>query len=153
MNINAGGTVVDDGTITGSVVVGMASASLAAGMLDGTGMVIGYVNNAGVVSPGDPGGIGTLTIEGTYTQTGALDIAIGSTSHDVLAIESPSGEMVSASLGGTLDVTLEQGVKLGKGESLVIMTFPAYGGKFQTTNLPPGMSIVYNPTNVTLVQN
>ncbi len=61
----SGGTLLVDGVITGAVTVA------AAGTLGGSGSV-GAVNNSGLVNPGN-GSTGILTINGAYTQSGALD--------------------------------------------------------------------------------
>src|SRR5205085_755492 len=66
------GTTTADGTLnaTGGVAVN-------GGVLGGVGTVKGNVTNAGRVAPGSP--VGTLTVNGNFTQTaaGELDIEIG----------------------------------------------------------------------------
>ncbi len=58
-----------------------------------------------------------------------------------------------ANLGGTLNVTAQSGIKLAKSDSYTIMSFASSAGEFATTNLPPGMTIVYDATSVMLVQH
>ncbi|MEZ0390358.1 MAG: autotransporter domain-containing protein, partial [Verrucomicrobium sp.] len=70
-----------------------------AGILGGSGLIIGNVSNDGIVAPGNS--IGTLAIRGNFRQSrqGTLEIEVGSLSHfDQLVV---SG---TARLGGTLKV-------------------------------------------------
>ncbi|MGO4842490.1 autotransporter outer membrane beta-barrel domain-containing protein, partial [Rhizobiaceae sp. 2RAB30] len=63
-----GGTMVVDGVLGGSLIVGEG------GRLEGTGRV-GATTNSGVVAPGS-GDIGTLTVEGNYVgDDGLVEIA------------------------------------------------------------------------------
>lgn len=64
----SGGRLSVNGTLNGPVTVNPSST------LGGTGTINGVVTNAGIVSPGNS--IGTLTINGSYTQTGNLNIEI-----------------------------------------------------------------------------
>ena len=74
--------------------------------LSGKGNITANLSNSGQVEPGEwPGALGTLTINGDYTQNadGVLLIEIGGLldgQYDVLDIAG------TASLGGTLDVSL-----------------------------------------------
>jgi hypothetical protein len=118
LNIN-GGTLTGSGTITGNVSTGNISSV------------------GGTVSPGLSPGI--LTISGNYTQCAAcaLSIEIGGltvgTQYDRLAI---SG---SATLAGTLNVTLINPFTPTTGNTFQFMTFASRSGDFATKNLPnPG---------------
>lgn len=66
-NTYAGPTSIEQGTLQldGSVLSNTSVASSAT--LSGIGTIFASVKNAGVVAPGDPGGLGDLTIAGDYT--------------------------------------------------------------------------------------
>ena len=100
------------------------------GTLSGTGRVGGDVTNEGIVAPGDSPG--TLHVGGNYSQGrgGVLDIEIASLfSFDQLMV---SG---AATLGGTLDVTLE-GYTGHAGDIFTILTSSGLSGNFLTIDLP-----------------
>lgn len=90
------------------------------GTLGGYGTVANDVNNAGTVSPG--GSIGTLTINGDYTQTatGTLYAEVDANSSDQLHV---SG---TANLDGALVIVPETGDLFSSGTSWEILL--AYGG-------------------------
>ena len=90
-----GGTIINDGLITPSGTLTMTGSSL----IQGTGTFAGDLSNGGTVSPGDPGSVGTLTIEGAYTQTpnGTLLTTVKNSSASLLVAQ-------AATLSGTLDV-------------------------------------------------
>ena len=114
--------------------------SLQAGVLKGTGTVVGNVNNTGgAVAPGDSPGI--LTIQGDYTQGtgGAFDellagLAVG-TGYSQLDVVSPGG---AASLAGALDVTTGSGFALSLGDTFTIMQFVDSSGNFGSFALNGG---------------
>jgi hypothetical protein len=123
--------------------------------LTGTATIDATVTNGGLVIPGGTGAAGTLTINGSYTQTttGALDIDIGGTApgsqYDQLAV---SG---AASLGGTVDAALINGFQPALGDTFQPLTFAWPTGDFGFYNgivlgnrllLDPTL----NPTNQTL---
>ncbi len=125
------------------------------GAVTGSGTIYANVTNAGQVVPGGTGAAGTLTINGTYTQTaaGALDIAIGGTTagsqYSELAV---SG---AATLGGTVNVGLIGGFQPALGNTFEPLTFASYTGNFGFYNgivlgnrllLDPAL----DPTNLTL---
>ncbi len=152
-NLYAGPTVLNAGTlmlvkpagvsaITGAGVTVNAGATLA-----GSGTIDANVINSGVVSPGGAGNVGTLIVNGNYTQTvgGALDVELESTTAiDQLMI---SG---IATLAGTLDVALLDGFVPKSGEQFKIVAFASRSGEFGTDNLPPGLSVVYDAQDVTI---
>ncbi|HEX9168269.1 MAG TPA: hypothetical protein VF886_04980, partial [Roseiarcus sp.] len=100
---------------------------LGAGLLKGTGTVIGNVNNTGgAVAPGDSPGV--LTIQGDYTQAadGAFDV--------FLAGLAPGTEYTqldvtdSASLGGQIDVTKAASFKLALDDTFTVLVFGSLTG-------------------------
>ncbi len=104
--------------------------SIDGGALSGTGTINANVSNGGQVIPGGTGAAGTLTINGSYTQTatGALDIDIGGTTagsqYDQLAV---SG---TATLGGTVNVSLINGFQPALGNTFQPLTFASSIGNF-----------------------
>ena len=93
----------------------------------------GDVNNSGgVVAPGNSPGV--LTIEGDYTQgsEGILSIEIGD-GHDQLVVNG------TATLGGSLEVTLIDNYSVNPGDSFDILDFASIVGDFATINLPDGL--------------
>jgi fibronectin-binding autotransporter adhesin len=92
-----------------------------AGLLAGSGTITGNVTNAGILSPGTP--LGTLTINGNYTQNaaGTLRIEVASvTNHGLLAVGG------RANLAGTLQLIGLGGFTLHVGSQLTFLT--ASGG-------------------------
>jgi hypothetical protein len=142
----AGETKLNGGALSSSTTL-----TLQGGKLTGTGTVTANVSNAALVSPG--ASPGQLTISGSYTQTsvGALNVEIGGltaeTEFDRLAI---SG---SATLSGTLNVSLINGFLPNPGDSFQIMTFASRSGSFTTINgldLGGGRSFQVNLTGTSL---
>jgi autotransporter-associated beta strand protein len=74
------GTLIINGTSTSSTTVNSGAT------LGGTGTITGNVTNSGTVSPGNS--IGTLTINGNYTQTsaGTLALEVNGTTSDLLQL-------------------------------------------------------------------
>ncbi len=115
------GTTTVDGTLMA------ANVKINGGGLDGTGTIAGNLINAAVVTPGDAPG--TLTIQGNYTQTaaGALDINVaGPGTYGQLTV---SG---TATLAGALNVALTNGITPTAGTWFRILTFAARSGDFST---------------------
>ncbi|HVS35748.1 MAG TPA: PKD domain-containing protein, partial [Gemmataceae bacterium] len=114
------------------------------------GAVTGDVYNAGVLSLGDPA---VLSINGNYTQTsnGVLNIEIGGTNpatpdFDQLLV---SG---TATLNGTLNVSLINGFTPTVGESFEILTFGLRSGDFAVENgLYPYLTPQYHSNDLTLI--
>ena len=102
--------------------------------LRGNGAVRGAVTNFGIVAPGLSAG--RLSVTGTYSQVGSLEIELGGTTpgieHDVLGITS------IATLGGALEVTTIDGFTPVPGNTFTVLTASAVSGTFATTNLPAG---------------
>ena len=141
--VNAGQLYVD-GSITGlspSVVVNPG------GLLGGMG-IVGNVTNHGVVSPGDIGVIGTLTLTGHYLQgaDGTLNIrvdAVGNT--DLLDIAGV------AMLDGTLNVTALPGTYVLGTSYTILSSGGGFNTKFATLNLPPFLAISYDPNQFVIL--
>jgi autotransporter-associated beta strand protein len=123
-SINAGVLRVDGSIASTNTVVNRG------GTLGGTGTIGGNLRNAGIVAPGDSRG--TLHVGGNYSQVsgGVLDIEIASLfSFDQLMV---SG---AATLGGTLDVTLD-GYTGHAGDMFPILTSSGLSGNFSMLDLP-----------------
>jgi hypothetical protein len=117
----SGGSTTVDGTLVA------ANVNLDGGSLSGTGTIQANVVNAALIVPGDP--FGTLTVQGNYTQTatGVLLIQIaGPNQYGQLAVTG------SATLAGTLQVSLLDNYVPTIGASFQILTFANYTGGFNT---------------------
>ena len=123
------------------------------GRLEGTGTVDGDVTSSGIVSPG--ASAGTLTIDGTYTQTeaGTLEIElsglIAGDEHDVLSVTG-AGE-----LSGGLQVLLLDDYIPVQYDTFEIATFASRTGEFATAEFARsdelGWTIQYGDGIVSLV--
>jgi hypothetical protein len=127
-----GGTSTIDGTLTNT---STGKLSVNGGSLFGGG-TLGYaVTDAATITPGDSATkTGMLTVGRTYTQSaaGALDIAIGGTTvgtqYDQLKVNK------SASLGGTLNVSLINGFIPTIGSTFAIVNAGSRSGTFGQVN-------------------
>ena len=126
------GTTQVDGTLNSSTT----TVTVNGGTLKGTGTVGANVTSHGTVAPGDSPGI--LHINGNFTQAsdGTLSLEVQGTNpatpdYDQLLI---SG---TATLGGTLNVTLLGGFVPELGDQFTTMTYSSRSGDFGTINLPP----------------
>ncbi|HET8956054.1 MAG TPA: hypothetical protein VFN18_10390 [Solirubrobacterales bacterium] len=115
--------------------------TLSAGTLRGGGTVNGNVGNSGgTVKPGD-GGIGTLTVTGSYVQDVArLEIEIAGTGagqHDVLAVGGVLG------INGTLALLPTSGFASSAaiGDSVPFLSYNDFGlgGQFAQTTVDPAL--------------
>jgi RHS repeat-associated protein len=129
-------------TVNGTLAPG-GTVAVNGGVLSGAGTVRGSVVNAGQVTPGNAPGI--LTITGNYTQTasGALNVEVGGTTpgsgYDQLNI---SG---TATLGGTLNISLINGFGPAFGQTFQVMSFAGSTGNFASINgLQQGRFTVFN---------
>jgi hypothetical protein len=129
------GTTTDDGSLK---VPTSGALTVSAGSLFGTGAITGAVASSGTVIPGNSStSTGILQDTGAYTQNtaGALDISIGGTTagtkYDQL-------NPTTASLHGTLNVSLINGYVPTVGAQFKIMNFTSETGTFGTVN---GLSI------------
>jgi hypothetical protein len=114
----------------------------------------GTVNNYGELSlagAGPTATAGELSITGNYNQTDELDIGIGGLSAGAdFGFLNATG---TASLAGTLDVTLTDGFTPYYGETFTILTAGTRTGSFSTLDLtyPSGhFNIAYTTTSVVL---
>ena len=141
-----GGTAIIDGVITGTLGAG----TNFSGELEGTGIISGRLLDDGIVHPGDSTGM--LTLNGNYQQdgTGIFDVDIG-------GLSDFSELMVngSASLDGSLDVSLADGYTPNLGDTFTILDSETLSGTFAELNgLDEGnvvFDIVYKPDSVELV--
>ncbi len=136
--------------LAGGNVVG--ALNIQGGTLSGYGTITGGVINGGAVSPGDP--VGTLTVMGTYTQTGELDLDLGGLApgvdYDQLIVTG------GANLRGVLRVALNGGFRPALGENFSVLSFGSRVGKFDCLiggNLGGGTKLLanYSPTNLVLM--
>ena len=145
--VNAGGLQVT-GSMTGPVNI---NSSLAA--LSGTGSV-GSVSNNGFVEPGTPTGIGTLKVNGDFTQQpgGKTEIKINSAGNIPGVNNDQLNITGTAKLAGALEVMALTGGTYAPGTHYTILT--ATGGvttPFQqvSTNLSMfGVDVTYAPNDV-----
>ena len=128
--------------------------NLQGGAISGTGTIYGNLTNAGEMDLGSSPG--TLTVYGNYTQTaaGALSLKVGGTvagsQFDQLNIAD------TATLGGTLNVSLINGFGPIVPETFSVLTAASVSASFATTNLPtidgqPAFSVQDTATSVNLV--
>ncbi len=140
-----GTTSLSGGNIAGSTL------NIQGGSLSGAGLITATVAITGQVNPGGLGVAGVLTITGNYIQAaaGVLNAELGglsSTQYDRLAI---SG---SATLTGTLDVSLINAFVPSTNDSFQVMTYGSRTGMFATVD-GHGQAYTpnYNPNDLTLV--
>ena len=135
--------------------LGATTLSIQGGTSSGSGTVNGNLTNAAQVSPGSSSP-GVLTINGNYTQTaaGALSLKVGGatagTQFDQLNITG------TASLNGTLNVSLIDGFGPSAEESFDVLNFASSTGNFATLNFPliggsPAFVTNSTPTSLNLV--
>ena len=131
LNIAAGSVAV-----TGSLDETSVATVQSGAALEGTGHIQGFVSNGGTVSPGVGGAVAVLSV-GTYEQLSGASTKIelnGTTAgsgHDQLAVTR------SATLAGTLDITLAPGFTPEAGDSFVVVSYGSRTGAFDAINLPP----------------
>lgn len=112
-----GSTLITDGTV---VLTGELDSYVevdAPGVLSGTGVMSGNLQNNGVVSPGNETGV--LTVLCSYTQTGELLINTLNATPTNWGQLSVNGQ---ATLGGTLVVNLLPGNTIQNGDEIVVLT-------------------------------
>jgi hypothetical protein len=125
MAVNATGTFTNNGTYKGS---GAYNTSL-------------FTNpSGGIVAPGTSPGCQTYS--NGFTNAGTLQIELGGTTactgYDRLNVTG------TATLGGTLDVSLTSGYTGNNGDLLTIINATTLSGTFATVNLPANWFINYN---------
>jgi fibronectin-binding autotransporter adhesin len=128
-----GGVLAVNGTLTSPVLVNPG------GTLGGSGTVIGNVTNNGRVAPGNS--LGTLTINGNYTQTrdGTLAVEVSPSGADRLVVGG------AATLGGTL-LFLPQAALFTEGPSFTVLTANSIQGAFDTVSGAPSYFLGLTPT-------
>ena len=149
---SAGLTAVD-GTLAGSAINVTGGTILGAGKLSGN-LTLGGSGTAPTVSAGDSGKAGLLAITGTYTQlsTGAMNVFIGGTT-----VGSQYSQMQvsgTASLAGTLKVTLASGFTPTIGSTFTVLTASTLTGTFSNSTIAINGSehfnVSYTSTGVVL---
>lgn len=125
----ASGASLDVSAVAGGFTLGTTQT------VSGSGTVNGTVANNGIISPGTPGAIGTLTLNNSPTLTGAVLMKIdrngGAPLSDQISLPS-----TAVNYGGTLNVT-NVGADLQAGDVFQLFNATGYGGSFALTNLPP----------------
>jgi len=126
-----------------------AMTTLNGGTLQGFGTGTGNLSNmGGTVHPGD--GPGTLTVTGNYSQSagGTLDTLIGGSSQG--ATYSWLNVSGTATLAGTLDLSLVNGFAPTNGQLFVILTSGGLSGQFNDNSIQIGnvtFNVEYSPGN------
>jgi hypothetical protein len=132
-------TKTGDGTMAANnnVLTGGGMVDCQEGTCGGTGTIFGSLNNDATVAPGNSPGI--LTVDGNYTQgaSGTLALEIGGLvpgeEHDKLVVTG------TATLAGTLDVSLINGFTLAGDMEFDVLDFNSVVNDFSTFNLPSGL--------------
>jgi hypothetical protein len=112
------------------------------------------VLNAATVLAGDSGAVGVLTVTGAYVQTasGTLVLQVGGTQPGIDSDELVIGG--TATLDGTLSLTLVNGYVPASGASLTPLSCSAEDGVFAALAGDGGLyAAFYDPTGVTLTAN
>jgi hypothetical protein len=146
----AGGVQLNGGTMTSAALI-----DIQAGYLLGSGVINGNVRNAGELYAGGWLTAGRLTINGNYTQTTTAVLFIelagpeAGTQFDQLQVTG------TATLDGTLSVSLLGGYFPAPGDAFAVLTFAGRVGDFAAyTGLDLGgvfLNPVYDATSLTLV--
>ncbi|MHC4079924.1 MAG: sulfatase-like hydrolase/transferase, partial [Planctomycetota bacterium] len=124
---------------------------IAEGALEGGGTVQGTTDSNGTIRPGSP--VGTLTVDGSLTTTGTLEIEVANADPGGFDAMVVTG---NATIGGTLAVTLLDGYVAQIGDTFEILTAQAVSGAFSATALPDlspllGWDVVQDADSVTLL--
>ena len=119
----SGGSTLVNGVLN----VAGTGANFQGGALSGTGTLNGNLTMAGMMMPGNP--TGTFTLNGNYTQTSAGTLAeqVGWLSGSNANLFKVSG---TATLAGTLALSLLSGYNPMVGDSFILMTFLSDTGTF-----------------------
>lgn len=134
---------------TTSTLTDTGGASLTGGVLTGVGSIGGPLTNSGATITPAGAGVGTLTVSGTYSQsgTGALAIDITSTGNDELATTG------AASLGGTLALNTASSYSPATGTVFTLVTYGSRTGFYSPitgAQLPSGNIYWLADTGTTL---
>jgi hypothetical protein len=110
------------------------------GVVAGFGTIDANVTNSGRIAPGVATGdqTGTISIVGNFAQsaTGVLAIQLGGTAiadYDRLLVTLAGAPLGTATLGGTLEVTVLAGFTPALGNTFDVIAFEATAGAFATT--------------------
>jgi hypothetical protein len=120
----------------------------------GLGTINGNLTDSGTLSLGFGSSTGILTVNGNYTQTstGTLNIKIGGTTagtqFDQLAV---AGTGNTATLAGTLNVSVINGFSPPVGSTYLILLFPSRTGSFLPANVSP-FTMAYEAGDVKLTR-
>ena len=142
------------GTLTSTT----STVAIDGGLLGGSGTIDADVTNSGQVIPGGVGGIGVLSIGGTYTQNtiGLLTVNLGGpnpgTGYSQLTV---SG---LATLAGDLDVNLVDGFAPSNNAAFRVFDYIPHSGQFASVileNFPAGTSLstAYNTSDLILTSH
>jgi fibronectin-binding autotransporter adhesin len=137
-NTYLGNTAIDAGSliVDGSIASAQTFVN-AGGLLGGGGIIGGDLTNSGIVSPGhSSGSLGTLTVNGNYTQTanGTLRIEIAGTAPGQFDLLAVGGH---ASLAGTLQLIRLGNFQLQVGDTVTFLTAKGgVSGTFSTIQNP-----------------
>jgi hypothetical protein len=152
-NQSAGTTTVD-GTLTGSAAISVTGGSvLGAGKLAGN-VTIGGTGTAPTISAGDSGKAGLLAITSNYTQlsTATMNSFIGGTTVGTQYSQLQVGG--TASLAGTLTVTLASGFTPTIGSAFTVLTAAKVTGAFSDSTIAINgtehFNVSYTSTGVVL---
>lgn len=140
----AGGYNQSSGTLRlsgGSIIAGDTPINILGGVMSGTGTIIGDVFNAGILSPGNP--LGLLTITGSYNQapTGTLLIELAAPNEGI-----PYDQLVvteQATLNGSLMIETSNGFLPEAGVIFPVLQYGSHIGTFATIK---GEGRSYTPT-------
>ena len=126
-----GGTLIENGTLSAAGGVTVAENT----MLAGAGVIDGNVTNQGTVTPGTPGDLGSLTINGNYTQgpSGQLTIDVGSPEDFDQLIVNGTADLAGTLVVVPLNPPFEFGQKLPG-----FLTADSVQGAFDSILLPAG---------------
>ena len=120
------------------------------GVLTGNGTISGNVLNTGAtVRPGGPGGIGSFSISGDYTQerNGTLEIDLGGRLQGQFDRLDIGG---TARLDGELEVSTNNGFTPASGDLFLIVDAEGVLGRFSSESLPAGVAAGYTDSTVFL---
>jgi fibronectin-binding autotransporter adhesin len=151
-NQSAGTTTVD-GTLSGSGINLTGGTILGAGRLNGN-VTVGGSGTAPTISAGDSGKAGLLAITGNYTQlsSATMNSFVGGTT--VGTQYSQLQVSGTASLAGTLTVTLASGFTPTVGSTFTVLTATSVTGTFSDSTIAINGSehfnVSYTPTGVVL---
>jgi hypothetical protein len=143
-----GVTMLNGGNLGGGTVF-----AFSGGILVGTGTIVGTLNNSGAtIRPAGAGSSGTLSVTGTYSQsgTGKLAVDVGGSDPGDSDLLSVSG---TATLGGALEVAFINGFIPAAGDTIEVLSGATRVGTFGSTTGLQTLGAAYTTTSATLVRN